>query len=167
MQSIKQEEKIKLLGITIDQNLSWSDQINNLMKSSYSTLRALKRFERFTPFRVRKTLAETLILSKLNYCNAIYADIPKYMMKRLQRIQICTAGFVLRKFAKIEDVLNLNWLPMEEQISFTISKYAHQALHCSKWPSYLPVNIVERSRQLRSDENGCTLVTGEPNTFQG
>lgn len=44
---IKQEEKIKLLGITIDQNLSWSEQINNLTKSSFSILTTLKRLKRF------------------------------------------------------------------------------------------------------------------------
>ena len=33
------------------------------------TLRVLWKFGRFTPTKVRKTLAEALILSKINYCN--------------------------------------------------------------------------------------------------
>ena len=83
--SIKQEQTIKLLGITMDQNLNWIDHINKLTKSLYSSLQILKRFKRSTPFKTRKTLAEGLILSKLNYCNAVYAPSQQYLLNRLQR----------------------------------------------------------------------------------
>ena len=40
----------------------------------------------FTPFKVRKSLDEALILSKLNYCNVVYGQLPQYMLKRPQRV---------------------------------------------------------------------------------
>ena len=121
--SIKQEENIKLLGITIDQNLTWTDQINNLVKTLYSKLQVLKRFKRFTPYKTKKTLAESLILSKLNYCNIIYAQVPQYLLNRLQRLQTCAAGYVFQKYAKTKDVIDLKWLPIEENISYNIARY--------------------------------------------
>ena len=42
-------------------NLSWSYHINNVIQSSYATLRSLCQFKRFTPYKVRKSLAETYI----------------------------------------------------------------------------------------------------------
>ena len=42
----------------------------------------LRKFVRFTPMtmKVRKTLAEALILSKINYCNVVYGQLPEYLI---------------------------------------------------------------------------------------
>ena len=77
--SIEQKDNVKLLGIVFDENLTWNEQINRITKSSYATLRAIRKFGRFTPFHVRKSLAEALILSKLNYGNVVFSQIPKYL----------------------------------------------------------------------------------------
>ena len=164
--SIKQEVNVKLLGITFDQNLSWTDHINNTTKSSYSTLQVLKRFKRFTPMRVRKTLAETLILSRLSYCNSVYSQVPRYLTNRLQRVQTCAAGYVLGRYAKIRNVVDLKWLPVEESISFSLVKYAFQAMNNPVWPSYLPLRTVERRRNLRSNDSGLKLRNGDRFSFE-
>ena len=72
-------------------------------------------FSRFTPMKVRKTFAEALILSKINYCN-MYGQLPKYLINRLQRVQNTTAGYVYGRHAKMLEVINLNWLPIEENM---------------------------------------------------
>ena len=91
-QSIQQKANVKLLGVIFDQHLTWIDQINNIIRSTHGTLRVLRKFSRFTPMKVRKTLAEALILSKINYCNVVYGQLPKYLTNRLQRVQNTTAG---------------------------------------------------------------------------
>ena len=75
---------IELLGIHFDENLSWKDHVNNVVKSCYSTLRTLRQFKRFAQLNVRKTLAESLVLSKISYCNVVYAQLPNYQINRLQ-----------------------------------------------------------------------------------
>ena len=84
--SIPHGKSEKLFGVTFDECLNWSEHINNVLKPCYGTLRTLKNFQRFTPFKVRKSLAEALILSKLNYCNVVYGQLPQYMLKRPQRV---------------------------------------------------------------------------------
>ena len=54
----------KILGIHFDENLSWL---------YHATLRSLRQFKRFTPYKVRKSLAETLIVSKIRYCLVVYS----------------------------------------------------------------------------------------------
>ena len=83
-QSIQQKANVKLLHVIFDQHLTWIDQINNIIGSTHDTLRVLRKFSRFTPMKVRKTLAEALILSKINYCNVVYGQLPKYLINRLQ-----------------------------------------------------------------------------------
>ena len=79
--------------------------------------------------KVRKTLAEALILSKINYCNVVYGQLPKYLINRLQRVQNATVGYVYGRYAKTLDVINLNWLPIEKNIPMNTIKLAHKSLN--------------------------------------
>ena len=75
--SIKQKPTAKLLGITFDCNLTRNEQINIIAKSTYDVLRVLKTYKRFTSFTTRKSLAESLVLSRINYCNVVYDQMPQ------------------------------------------------------------------------------------------
>ena len=164
--SIQQEPTAKLLGITFDQHLTWNEQINIITKSNYNILRILKTFKRFTPRNIRKILAESLILSRINYFIVLHSQIPKYLQNRLQRLQNCAAGYVLRKYGNTLDVINLNWIPVAENTEFNVSKLAYQGLHDKNWPEYLPIKLTERRRNLRLDKSGPMIDYGEKNTFQ-
>ena len=96
--SAQQEPIEKLLSVTLDQHLTWNEQINIMTKPNYNILRILKTFKRFTPWTVRKRLAELLILSRINYCIVVHSQIPKYLRNRLHRLQNCAAGYILGKY---------------------------------------------------------------------
>ena len=164
--SIKQKPTAKLLGITFDCNLNWNEQINIITKLTYGVLRVLKTFKRFTLFTTRKCLAESLVLSRINHCSVVYNQMPKYLVKRLQRVQNCAAGYVLGRYGNAVDVVNLNWLPILEGIEYNISKLIYQGLNDKNWPSYLPVEIVTQKRTLRSNNSGPCVDHGEKHTFQ-
>ena len=102
-QPIEQKANVKLLGVIFDQHLTRIDQINNI-RSTQCTLRVLRKFSRLTPMKVRKTLAEALILSKINYCNVSYGQLPKYLINRFQPIQNTTAGYAYGRYAKTLDI---------------------------------------------------------------
>ena len=81
------------------QKIKWKDSMDilweehvNVIKSLYDTLRLLKLFKKYTTFNLRKT-AETLILSKIDYGSVAYQNVPKFLIKRLQKVDlrwICT-----------------------------------------------------------------------------
>lgn len=66
----------------------------------------------------RKSLAEALVLPKLNYCNVVYAQMPMYKINRLQRIQNATTGYVFGRYTTVHNFTNLHWLPTKEHIEF-------------------------------------------------
>ena len=105
------------------------------------------------PFITRKCLAESLVLSRINYCDVVYGQMPNYFVKRLQRVQNCAAGYVLGRYAKAIDVVNLNWLPILEDIEYNVSKLTYQGLNDKNWPSYLLVEIVIQKKEL------CVRIT--------
>ena len=115
---------------------------------TYGVLRVLKTFKHFTPFATRKCLVESLVLSRINCCNVGYDQIPNYLVKQLQRVQNCAAGYLLGRYANAVDVVNLNWFPILEGIEYNISKLTYQGLNDKNWPSYLPVEIVKQKRTL-------------------
>ena len=155
----------KILGVHFDENLTWITHVNNLIKSSHATLRSLRRFKRFTPYKVRKTLAETLILSNLRYCIPVYSQLPKYLIRRLQRTQNTVAGYVLGRYAKESDfITTLGWLPVQEMMEFDIVKCTFSALNDPKWPKYLLIKLQEIKRTTRL-ENEMIVERGEKNTF--
>ena len=122
-------------------------------------------FSRSTPMKVRKTFAEALILSKINYCN-MYGQLPKYLINRLQRVQNTTAGYVYGRHAKTLDVINLNWLTIEEDIEMNTVKLTQKPLKDELWPDYLKLALIERKRNLRSSNLGPMIKQGDDYTFQ-
>ena len=116
--------------------------------------------------KVRKILAEALILSKINYCNMVYGQLPKYLINRFQRVQNTTAGYVYGQYAKTLDVINLNWPPIEENIEMNTVKLAHKSLNNELWPNYLKLALIERKRNLRSSDLGPIIKQADDYTFQ-
>ena len=118
----KRVQCTKRLAIYFDENFSWKDHVNNVVKSCYRSLQILRQFKRFTPLNVRKTLAETLVLSKISYWNVVYAQLPNYQINRSQRIQNTAAGYVLNRYVSMTDAIeHLKWLPIKENNNFQIS----------------------------------------------
>ena len=71
-----------------------------ILISSSSSLRSLKLLKRYTPYKLRKTLAEPLILSKIDYGSVVYQNVPKFLINRLEKVQTISAGYVLNRYAK-------------------------------------------------------------------
>ena len=149
------------------QNLTWNNHIAQVLTSCYGSIAMLKKLRRFTPYNIRKQLAEALILSKLDYCNVLYHGMPDYLIRRLQKVENAAAGFVQGRYANAENVLALNWLPVKERIEFNIAKLTYKAIYHKNWPSYLSVREVRQVRVLRSSNDGKKLEIPKINdTFE-
>ena len=116
--------------------------MDSLLSSSYGTLSVLRRLKNLEPFHVRKHLVESLVLSKLNYACTVFHLLPVYQEKCLQRLQNACAGFVTRKFAGLQDIIKLNWLPIKENVEINILKLAHKSLYDNNsFPEYLKLTL--------------------------
>ena len=91
--SLKSETSVKLLGVTIDSKLSFSQHINDLCNKAGRQINALSRLSKILNLEVKYKLFETFILSHFNFCPVIWhycclADIRKieYVQKRALRM---------------------------------------------------------------------------------
>jgi len=67
--------------------------INHVMSSCYGTLRQLRSIKRSLPSHALNTLVTSLVHSRLDYCNVVFAGLPACDVQRLQSI-INTATYV-------------------------------------------------------------------------
>ena len=117
--ALERTHSSKLLGVIIHDHLM--ERSCKRVKSSYSTLRALKHLERLAEFKLRKNLAESLILSEIDHVITIYSNnLPKFLSKRIQKLMNRCAGCVLNKYAKESDLISLKWLHFEEKVFFFV-----------------------------------------------
>ena len=111
-----------LLGTVMEQHLKWNDEINRKISSCYGTLSVLRKLKHLAPYHVRKQLAECLVLSRIDYNDVVSGPIPMYLLKRLQRVQLTVAGFVLGRYARLSDVISIGWLPIVERRDYHLAK---------------------------------------------
>ena len=78
----------KNLGVFIDEDLSMNFQISNLSKAIYLEIRRLKHISKFVNESCLKTLAASFILSRFDYCNALYINLPQYQIKNSRNYKI-------------------------------------------------------------------------------
>ena len=163
-QQIDRVEEFKVLGVHFHKHLTWRGHINKVLKSCMATLRSLKQFKRSASFGLRKSLVQALVLSKIDYCNVIFADAPNFAMKRLQKIERSAASFVFNRYCNDNDLLALNWLPVKERIALSFVKLAHRSLfNVNNWPTYLNLSFKPSRDSLCLRNDICRqfeVVTG-------
>ena len=66
-QKVKQVDKIKFLGVLIDDQLSWNDQIKYVENKLMSTIVLIKRIKKFIPSSHYFKIYHSLFISHLTY----------------------------------------------------------------------------------------------------
>ena len=101
-----------------------------------------------------QTLACSLILSRIDYCNAVLHGAPSYSIKQLQRVQNNAAQIVLeapRRSHTSPLLRTLHWLPVQQRIEYKVALLTFK-VHSTSTPLYLRLLIQDREhgRNLRS-----------------
>jgi hypothetical protein len=127
------------LGIFFDNNLSLKEQITHVTKSCFYHIKDFRRIRPVLDFETAKTVAASLIQSKLDYCNSLYLGLPTSNTARLQLVQNAIARVVTKtpRREHISPVLkSLHWLPIKQRIIFKVIAITHSLLHSNR-PKYL------------------------------
>ena len=89
-------DTFKYLGITINQNMTWSDHIESLVSRANRRIGLLRRVKHLLPHHARITLYNTLILPILDYADIVWGDKDNItLMNMLQIVQNKAAKTIL------------------------------------------------------------------------
>ena len=86
--AIEHVKSFKILGIIIDEHLTWKLHINNLCSTLSCTIAAFWKINKYLDFIAKVLYYNGYILSRLLYCANIWsAAAPKYLLEKLYKMQ--------------------------------------------------------------------------------
>ncbi|KAK3559376.1 hypothetical protein QTP86_012786 [Hemibagrus guttatus] len=149
------------LGVTMDNQLSFSSHVTNVTRSCRFLQYNIRRIRPFLSTQSTQVLVQSLVISRLDYCNSLLAGLPLNAICALQMIQNATARLVfsLPKFSHTTPLLrSLHWLPVAACIRFKTLMLAYKAKN-GPAPSYLKALVTSRTApRLLSSTSTAQLV---------
>ena len=108
---------------------------------------------KLTDVNLRIQIVQACILSRLDYCNSLYINLPKTQINRLQRLMNSAIRFIYRikRFELVSIsgyAQRCHFLPVESRINFKICLLAFKCMHNAA-PSYL-MNLLIPKNSLSS-----------------
>ena len=146
---------VKNLGIIQDEHLKLDKHVSSLSSKSFYQLYKIRKLRKYLTTDATKILLHAFITSNLDYCNSLFYGMPKFLIKKLQRIQNASARVLLKvpKHNHITQILcDLHWLPLQYRIMFKIVLLTFKCL-IGKAPDYLRsfIKVYTPGRCLRSN----------------
>ncbi|MBN3296694.1 GEMC1 protein, partial [Amia calva] len=111
----------KNLGVALDPALSYTQHITTLTRSCRFFLSNIRQIRPFLTDYSTELLVQSLVLSRLDYCNSLLAGLPASTTRPLQLIQNSAARllFSLPRFTHATPLLcSLHWLLIPARIQF-------------------------------------------------
>ncbi len=136
------------LGVVIDDKLNFSDHIAKTDRSFRFALFNIKKIRPFRSEYASQLLFQALVLSRLDYCNALLAGLPTNSIKPLQLIQYAAARLIFNEPKRMHVTplfINLNWLPIAAKTtSGSASLYLNSVLQ-----TYVPSRSLHSASECR------------------
>ncbi|KAI2645125.1 putative RNA-directed DNA polymerase from transposon BS [Labeo rohita] len=95
------------LGVILDDQLTFKDHIAKTARSCRFALHNIRKIRPFLTEQATQLLVQALVISRLDYCNALLAGLPSCTIKPLQMIQNAAARLV---FNEPKRTHNNHWL---------------------------------------------------------
>ena len=125
---------VKILGATLDSNLTMEPHTKTLSSSCFYHIRSLKQIRWALDDSMAGSVASSLVSSRLDYVNFILYGTSLKNINRLQRIQHSLARVVTHRCSRALPsatalLKQLHWLPVEWRIRFKLATMTFKALH--------------------------------------
>ena len=120
---VQRNFEVKYLGVLLDDSLSGSAHVSNMLKSCMGRLAFLYRNSTFLDMNCRKLLCSSLIQPYLDYCSSSwYSGISAKLRCRLDVLQRKMARFTLgldyRSHIGTHELRSLSWLTVPDRVNY-------------------------------------------------
>ena len=130
--------------------------------SRHFHIRDIRRIRHLLPLSAATALANSLVSSKLDYCNSLYNGISQANLNKIQRIQNTLARVVpnTSKFEHITPILKkLHRLPIKQRIDYNYSVFLHiKRFKFSNLPIFTIVSFPSHSLSTRSSDSSVLSI---------
>jgi hypothetical protein len=105
------------LGVLLDGQLTMANHVAALSRACLFHLHQLRSIKQSLSPDTSRTLVQSLISSRLDYCNSLFSGVSNQLLHKLQVVQNSAARLITgaRKFDHMMPVLRqLHWLPVQQ-----------------------------------------------------
>ena len=92
--SVSRSNSIRVLGVTIDQHLTFDSHVSKVVQSCNYDIRGLRHIRQLIDKEMANTLSCSIVSSRLDYCNALLYGMTQKNFNSLQRVQNSLARVV-------------------------------------------------------------------------
>ena len=162
--TIDKVTKQRLLGIIIDDHLTWTAHIDYLCSTLSAKISLLRQLSAYVPQEIQKLYYQSYILPLLDYgCNT-WGTTSSANIERLSKLQKRAARIILKADFLTPSKLmfeTLGWLSVPKRIFYNKAILTYKALN-NLTPTYItnlltPISNTH-SFSLRSQENGALCI---------
>ncbi len=129
---------VRNLGVIFDDQLNFKEHIAKTARSCRFALHNIRKIRPFLTEHAAQLLVQALVISRLDYCNALLAGLPSNTIKPLKMIQNAAARLVFNepKRAHVTPLfISLHWLPVVARIKFKTLMLAYRTTTGSAPPT--------------------------------
>jgi len=149
---VGQVQEQRVLGITIDETLSWKPHISKLCKTLSRNLFLLSKLKSFTEESTRKMFYHAHIQPHLDYASVVWDGASDANFKELNTLHRRAAKLIFdkSKYAINTDdkIRQLEMLPLSEHMKINKLMFVHKAL-CGRVPGYISALFQQSNRPKR------------------
>ena len=162
--TIDKVTKQRLLGIIIDDHLTWTAHIDYLCSTLSTKISLFRQLSAYVPQEIQKLYYQSYILPPLDYgCNT-WGTTSSANIEPLSKLQKCTARIILKvDFLTPSKLMfeTLGWLSVPKRIFYNKAILTYKALN-NLTPAYItnllaPISNIH-SFSPRSQENGALCI---------
>ena len=127
--NIFNKKKIKILGVILDDRLTWHDHIKKVKSRASGVIRNLARTTPYLPQKSRRTLYDALVTPHFSYCDVVWGGANKTISNELQRTGNFAAKAMLgmkKKDSASEALQRLNMMTLDKKRDIHLGVLTHK-----------------------------------------
>ena len=124
--------QIKILGVIIDEDLTWKQQIGQVRKRTANIVRNLARTADSLPRESRRMLYDSLVAPHFSYADIVWDGCLQAQKQQLQRTHNFAARTITgaKKFSSAtESLKTLGMVPLAQKREIHQAVFAHKLIH--------------------------------------
>ena len=159
---IKRAQKVKYLGVMVDENLTWNEQYKNIKGKIKNALTSLWKLKNILPQSKLDQVYKALLESQLRYSDELWGKLSNTKLDHLQRLQ--NRARTLIEGSTLKDGWRCNWLSVSNLIKFDRAVLIYKITN-GLCPDNLKGRLATRSQISNYSTRNCLDL--DKQLFQG
>ena len=122
----KGKDNMKILGVWVDEDITWGKQVSSMKTKAFNNARNLCRINQLVPMKTKINLYNSYVASQLSYADIIWGGCNEENKKKLQKVQNFSLRSMTGKTSSTDARNSLNFLTLEEKRKIHYGVYGYK-----------------------------------------